>query len=283
MLVIDFGEAFEVFRFPAGEPHVRCTRSPGTMQGATVVCRAADWNDLLNIRAAADICQHARFFVPYLPFGRADKPRDGIEANVAQLAVDVLGGGYGNIVTLDPHSAVSAELPHYTCADFVRYALQGPPNIKADLAAGVTVVVPDAGARAKAATYLHWFGVAKVVLASKRRDPDTGALSGFELDGGVGRGPVVIVDDIIDGGGTFVGLADLIRQSPGFVGETRMILIATHGLFTRGADLLLSRFDRIVTMPRPPQQPPAPVRLYPPGVFPVDPADFLRFTRSCDQ
>lgn len=272
MRVIDFAHAFETIHFPAGEPHVRCIVPADSLHGVTVLCRAADWNDLLGIRAAADICPGTWFFVPYLPFGRADKARDGIETNVAAFAARIVTGGYRNIKTLDPHSGITAFVPHYTCADFVRCALDGPTNIRAKLKGNVTVVVPDAGARGKAETYLHLFPGAKVVMASKRRDPDTGALSGFELDGEVGGGTVVIVDDIIDGGGTFIGLADTIRGQPSYApGRGRMILIASHGLFTKGTEALASRFDHIVTMPR------GPVILFRDQVRVVDPVEFLNF------
>lgn len=273
--IIRFESAFETIHFPAGEPHVRCIVPSERLRGVTVICHAADWNDLVGIRAAADICPDALFFVPYLPFGRADKSRAGIEVNVAAIAARIVMGGAGNIVTLDPHSSVTAVVPHYACADFVRFALDGPPNIRAKLIGGVTVVVPDTGARSKVTDYLPLFGSADVVIAGKRRNPDTGALSGFELDGDVGRGTVVIVDDIIDGGGTFVGLADMIDRHPAYgPGTDSMILIASHGLFTKGAGLLASRFTHIVTMPR------GPMGSLPDQVYAVDPVEFLNYMRS---
>ena len=275
---VGFSQVFETIHFPAGEPHVRCIVPAGLLRGMTVLCDARDWNDLLGIRAAADICPGTWFFVPYLPFGRADKSRDGIETNVAAFAARIVTGGYRNIKTLDPHSAITAFVPHYTCADFVRCALDGPTNIRAKLGDSVTVVVPDAGARSKAQTYLHLFPGAKVVMASKRRDPDTGGLSGFELDGDAGGGTVVIVDDIIDGGGTFIGLADTIRGQPSYApGRCRMILIASHGLFTKGTGALASRFDYIVTMLRPP------VTLFRDQVCVVDPVVFLNFMEGCNK
>ena len=50
-----------------------------------------------------------------------------------------------------------------------------------------------------------------------------------------------MVDDICDGGGTFLGLADALAAC----GAGPLTLAVTHGLFTRGRGDLAKVFDRI--------------------------------------
>ena len=53
--------------------------------------------------------------------------------------------------------------------------------------------------------------------------------------------PVVILDDICDGGGTFIALAQVLRE------RTRqpLYLYVTHGLFTKGLAPLQACYDGV--------------------------------------
>jgi ribose-phosphate pyrophosphokinase len=70
----------------------------------------------------------------------------------------------------------------------------------------------------------------------------TGKLSGFKVFADDLKGKTcVIVDDICDGGGTFLGLAkELKDKSCG-----KLILIVTHGIFSKGLEKLTEVFDEV--------------------------------------
>ena len=109
------------------------------------------------------------------------------------------------------------------------------------------VVIPDAGATKKAYT---WLDGRRVVQASKRRDPATGKLSGFSVPDVDSEGnsiagrPCIIVDDICDGGGTFLGLAAELQAA----GAGPLTLAVTHGLFTKGTEVLTESFSTIACL-----------------------------------
>ena len=68
----------------------------------------------------------------------------------------------------------------------------------------------------------------------KKRDSETGALSGFAVESGDVRDAVcLVVDDICDGGGTFSGIAAVLREA----GARSVSLAVTHGVFSRGIEL----------------------------------------------
>jgi len=50
-----------------------------------------------------------------------------------------------------------------------------------------------------------------------------------------------VVDDICDGGGTFIGLADLLDER-----AMRADLYVTHGLFSQGTEKLVQRYSEHV-------------------------------------
>lgn len=71
---------------------------------------------------------------------------------------------------------------------------------------------PDKGAYER---YYRHYPANEKIMCSKKRDAETGKLTGFELDlNGVdisGK-DVYVIDDLCDGGGTFCGIAPLIRK-----------------------------------------------------------------------
>jgi ribose-phosphate pyrophosphokinase len=77
----------------------------------------------------------------------------------------------------------------------------------------------------------------------KTRDVSTGTISGFGLEPCEPRGSarVLVVDDICDGGGTFMGLGKVIND--------RLIkadLYVTHGIFSQGTLALAARYGTII-------------------------------------
>ncbi len=234
--VIGFEAAFSVMHYPTGESHVEQTREiwPDHVIQASHV---RSFEDLMNCVTAQRIMKHngvtgVQWFIPYFPFGRHDRRRsnqDGLELELALEVAKEL-----NPITLDPHSDVLGQMRHIPQSEVVAAWEQlGLTDLTRPL-----FVVPDQGATKKA---LAW--TTNFVQAVKHRDTDTGELSGFGLLDltRVDRMDCIIVDDICDGGGTFLGLADVLIDA----GVKSLTLAVTHGLFTKGTDILFEKFDRI--------------------------------------
>jgi ribose-phosphate pyrophosphokinase len=146
------------------------------------------------------------------------------------------------ISILDPHSPVTlARLSRARAIHPDRFVSCVLDDIEQSDAAKPMVVIPDQGAVARTSGILERIGAThSVARCSKKRDPNTGVLSGFQLDAGDVRGRhVVIVDDICDGGGTFTGIAEVLRSH----GAKSVCLAVTHGIFSRGIEL--AYVDRI--------------------------------------
>jgi ribose-phosphate pyrophosphokinase len=117
--------------------------------------------------------------------------------------------------------------------------------IKDKLISGKTVIIsPDAGALKKIYKVAKETGL-PVVEAKKVRDVATGQITHTEIDSSqlVGVDTAIIVDDIIDGGKTFLELAKVIRGNS-FTGK--LILCVTHGIFSKGL-AAFTDFDGIYT------------------------------------
>lgn len=244
--VVYFNDVFDTMTYPAGEPHVRLR--PGFIAGPAdlhVVAEAYDWNDLMNIKIADAVFRNngitATFVVPYMPFARHDRKNDNNESIPILHVFGIMAGT--RIVTIDPHSDVSGAFPHIPQSEvvgaFLRKGLfECPGN------SGPVIAIPDAGAAKKA---YSWLAGMDVVQCLKTRDPKTGRLSGFQVvdpEGVVAGRDVVIVDDICDGGGTFNGLANELYGA----GALNLRLAVSHGIFTKGIDVLTGNFEKIYTL-----------------------------------
>lgn len=240
--VVLFNEIFETMVYPAGEPHIRLRFlfHGFPVVNLHIIAEARNWNDLMQIKIADQILKNngvqATFVIPYMPFGRHDRKNDNFEEAPILFAMGLLADI--DIVTIDPHSDVSGIFPHFSQSEVVKLFET------ADLFKGYPVIaIPDAGAAKKA---YSWTAGRDVVQCLKTRDTTTGKLSDFQVVNPelVKNRKVVIVDDICDGGGTFLGLATKLIQA----GAYDLRLAVTHGLFTKGLGDLYSIFKAIYTL-----------------------------------
>lgn len=108
------------------------------------------------------------------------------------------------------------------------------------------LIAPDAGAEKK--VFKHYQVREEmtqgVLCASKVRGLDGKILSATIHGAEVIEGKnVCVVDDLCDGGATFIELGKLLRQYK----PKTMSLYVTHGMFTKGVDSLLDLYDNLYT------------------------------------
>ncbi len=142
---------------------------------------------------------------------------------------------------LDAHSEVTPALVDY-CEVIPNYEFISE-TIKC-IGKPVVLVSPDGGALKKIYKLSEHLAGMPVVECGKTRDVLTGKLSGFKvyadnLDGA----SCLVVDDICDGGGTFTGLAEALKSK----GAGQLFLAVSHGIFSKGVDVLTGYYDHIYT------------------------------------
>lgn len=253
----DANRQFEKFRYPGGEVQVRLKPEYATslknpaVEKVTIVARIIDGDiipvaQLINaVRGAtsADI----ELILPYLPYSRADRRFSIGDCNGLQVFGQILNTFAGvEVITLDAHSPLVA-------AQFIRHFTNISPTSIIDHVIDRTdgsgvygtpvlttaVLLPDKGAAR--------YGYNTSLVAEKTRDPQTGKLSGFtvpqkfEFDG---ADSILIIDDICDGGGTFIGIAEALRKA----GITQdLFLYVTHGIFSKNLSGLKQYFKHVYT------------------------------------
>lgn len=181
--------------------------------------------------------------IPYFPYARQDRVCNPGEALSVKVMADLINSQkYASVTIWDPHSDVTPAL-----IDNVKVVDSGLflRNLEGMAWGDETVLVaPDAGAIKKVTQLSKWLGspfVLEIVRADKTRDTITGALSGTVVYGDVKDRHVLIVDDIGDGLGTFVLLGKELKR----LGAKRVGLYITHGIFSKGVDILKDAIDEV--------------------------------------
>ncbi|MFK4481384.1 ribose-phosphate pyrophosphokinase [Curtobacterium sp. AB7] len=238
---------FSAMRFPAGEAHVKVandTAEPGDLTEIATL-RGTNGDDLIMLGMWADAVRQrgsmSVALVPYLPGARQDR---GLPFG-AKVYADILNGFHlDQVIAFDPHSPVIVglvdNLTVVTSEQVVRDAVVSAPGYDGgDPYTGI--IAPDKGAVLRATAVAEACGL-PLYRAEKHRNPDTGKLDGFTCEPLPDTGRFLVVDDICDGGGTFMGLAG----STGLPKE-RLGLWVSHGVFSGRAAQLADHFGEIVT------------------------------------
>jgi len=177
-----------------------------------------------------------RIVLPYLPGARQDRINDDGDILFTSLSIadTLLAHGFDEVVALDIHSAQSAGfvkgLRHYPIEKVAERMWHGYSGI----------IAPDHGAKNRAERVAQVMGL-PVYYGEKKRDVSNGRLSGFAIDVPAG-GHYLVVDDICDGGGTFVGLGEKIKECGAYAD-----LFVSHGIFAKGTTALKKYYKNIYT------------------------------------
>ncbi len=189
--------------------------------------------------------------VPYFLGARSDRTfTEGGVNYLKQVICPIINSqNFETVTVLDPHSDVlEACLNNFRKWDnskLVKNALTKIDN-KNDARDRICLVSPDAGAYKKIFDIAKKFDIDKVITATKVRDLKTGQILRTEIPTPDMHNDIkyVIVDDICDGGRTFIEIAKaihLVRPS------AKIYLIVTHGIFSAGEEPLLNHVEHIFT------------------------------------
>lgn len=236
-------------RYPAGEPRVAPCKIP-----RDILLRPRTVETLMTVLWWVDALRERRYrlgtlYLPCVPGARQDRltPQGDQLFTLKSVAREINLRRFDRVVVLDPHSEVTPALIE-RCEVVTAKGICGQwathPHWDG-------VIAPDGGAVKRAA------GVADLLQVPlyhgwKCRDVKTGTLSGFGIqplsmpDRSTTRPRYLMVDDLCDGGGTFIGLAQSIRAQLHPI-VPRLDLYVTHGFFTKGTCELRREFDRIIT------------------------------------
>lgn len=251
---------YKHFTFPAGEPHIQILNLDqlSSTDSVTIIHRLRCFQDIGLLLMACDVLRSLgievlHLYLPYFPASRQDRRIKKGEPLSVKVYADLINSvGFTSVKILDPHSDVTtAFLNRVELIDIKGFLQQVITKIELDQDLDIRQfiwVVVDAGVRKKIESYLSLLGLEDVVILQclKSRNKDSGKLMSIEvLDKGIdlqGK-PCLLLDDICDGGATFLALAKALES----YGVGELYLAVTHGIFSKGFEALSSYYKHIFT------------------------------------
>lgn len=167
-----------------------------------------------------------RLKLPYLPYGRQDKPVSNNFTFALNSFCSLLSSlRFDEIAVIDPHSELfKIMVPGVKNI----YPIDTVTNIIEETQSSI-ICYPDLGALSK---YKNMFDI-DYMYGLKHRNQSTGIITAYDLDKiptHMSTKSILIVDDICDGGSTFVLLAKALYN----VGAKEVNLFVSHGIFSKG-------------------------------------------------
>ena len=243
MQTIDFikGIGYEVISFPDGEKHLKI-KELDRKDTVGINCRITNSDDVFLLMQLSDILNRQcivveKITINYLMTMRCDRLFSFEQPFSLKIVADVINSfNAKKVLIIEPHSN--------TCLDLIKnseawYTSKGLMKQK-------TVCCPDKGAflRYGGSIYIQ----RRFIVCSKERDISTGKLQGFKIENIYGNGnymndDITVIDDLCDGGGTFIGIAELLRKE---LNLKSLTLAVTHAVQKGGIEKVAKVYDKVV-------------------------------------
>ena len=237
-------------RFADGELYVQIKQSIRGCDVFLIQPTCAPVNDsLMELMIMVDACKRASArqitaVIPYFGYARADRKTAGRESITAKLTANLLvQSGVDRVLAMDLHSAQIQGYFDIPCDH-----IYGSPVLVDYLSAQkldeIVVVSPDVGGVARARAFAKQMKDSPLAIIDKRRSGHNVAES-LTVIGEVTNKTAILIDDMIDTGGTIYAGAELLKKE----GANRIIACASHAVFSPPAYKRLSEeglFEQVI-------------------------------------
>lgn len=235
--------------FNDGEPHIWIDGIDHKAR-VSVLCRVANPNDLFILMQVADILNRHGvlwdLWVTYLMGARMDRVMSFSEAFSLKIVCDTINAMRPQLLrVLEPHSEIIQAHVKMLMWPFMRNNELCSDYSPGDVS-GHILILPDAGAKDR---YGHYALSALTITADKHRDPKTGRVLSLNLCEGADKvvevnpdKPFLVLDDLCDGGGTFVALAEILAER--YPAHKRHIFV-THMVNPKGIENLARHYHQV--------------------------------------
>jgi ribose-phosphate pyrophosphokinase len=265
---------YEVSHFPDGQKNVRIDKNirltryndrqkidelvsldiiGGNVKEVKIKSRLNNFEDLGLIYCATKSLRNLgvkdiNLYVPYFLGSRSDRQfEEGSNNYLKDVICPIINSlNFESVTVLDPHSHVlEACLNNFKKQDnevLVRYVLEDIYETMDK--ENFVLVSPDAGASHKIYKLAEQIGYkGDIITCSKERDKE-GKLTKcvVPLKAQDLTKDFIIIDDICDGGATFINIAKELKR---YYTTNKIYLIVTHGIFSKGLSELSKYFNGI--------------------------------------
>ncbi len=238
-----------------------------TLYPVTIISRLNNFLDLELIICAVKALRNLgikeiHLYTPYFLGSRSDRQfEEGSNNYLKDVICPIINSlNFDSVTVLDPHSDVlEACLNNFkkvSNLDLVKYSLKliyskqlinlgnRYENSKDFVHDKFILVSPDAGASKKIYKIADQIDYKEdIITCSKDRNIHGNLTKTVVPTANYGSKDLIIIDDICDGGATFINIAKEFKKLDTFKGK--IYLIVTHGIFSKGLESIMEHFDGI--------------------------------------
>jgi ribose-phosphate pyrophosphokinase len=193
--------------------------------------------------------------MPFFGYGRQDRKAEGREPITAKLVSNMFeAAGAGRLVSVDLHSGqiqgfFDQPFDHLTAMPVLI------DHLSRTMGEDIVVVSPDAGRVKVAERYANMLHADLAIVHKRRAHGEKNVVEAKEVVGNVEGRTCVLIDDMIDTGGTLVAAADQLVEQ----GASQVCAAATHGVLSGPAidrlkNSVISKVVVTDTLPLPPEK-----------------------------
>lgn len=171
--------------------------------------------------------------LPIMPYARGDRiARDRESISVAVIMKTLKVIGVDRIITIDLHSlqtqaVFDGPFDHLRADSLIIDALKQISTSEPKC----VIVAPDAGRMKESEFLANMINATAIFLPKTRHDDDNYLIDRTDYVAGVDGKTCIIIDDMIDTGGTILSAAKVLKKSD----AKKIVVIATHGILSDGA------------------------------------------------
>lgn len=209
-----------------GEVHIQTEET----FGRCTVC-LENSNDIMALLLLSSMVSISELTIYYLPYARQDRKFKSEPLSLKVMANLINSMNIPLVFLVNPHSDVASALINNSV---VITQKECASNL-VTLLKNCVLVAPDAGAYKKLD-----YTDRELAFASKSRD-NNGNPKIVSIVGEVQDKDCLILDDICDGGRTFIELAKKLKEA----GANKLYLYTTYGIYSNGLEGLLEYYTEI--------------------------------------
>jgi ribose-phosphate pyrophosphokinase len=231
--------------FPCGEMHIQMERIQG--DSTYIEFDFTTTEEVIELFLIVDAIRRAlpsnpiHLNMAYVPFGRQDRVmKNGESFSLGIFTALINAMKFKTVNIIDPHSDVTTALLD-NCNVIKQFQIFLPYfEGKNDF----HLISPDGGALKKIYELAARVESSGVIQCTKDRNVKTGEITGTTIHSTSMQGrDCYIVDDICDGGRTFIEIAKELKK----LNSGKIILMVTHGFFSKGLEVFDGLIDEIYT------------------------------------
>lgn len=236
------GIPYEIQCFPDGEMQFVLKGGLCHKEGVRVNARVANANELFILAQVLDICNRhgmiPEVHISYLMGARMDRVMDFNRPFSMKVVQDVLNRYDADFFVYDPHN------PALMC----RSEKWRVDRFEKELVVEDAVLCfADKGAESRYTDDMCVNYLRDRFHCEKERDTTTGKLNGFKVELGnvsparIKGSNIVLIDDLCDGGGTFLGIIKLLRE----LNPKSISLCLSHAVQREGLIKVANEYDDV--------------------------------------